>query len=249
LVLIQARQGGTRLPGKIAMMLGPKRMLDHVVDRVRATGLAWALCRPEDAPQVAEDDVLGRFHAMLTDLDPEGDAYDPILRVTADCPLLDHGLVRRALAIVSHSATFFDGGKYDLVGTDPAWDGLDVEIITRASLARAAMTARDPREREHVTLWLRRYGRCHIIALDGPSLRWSVDDQAGLDFVRAVFARCEHCLAGQPHRMRESKAGVRPIWDTHDVYGLHPNGAPEPMCCEAFDLLEARTGGEVYHSR
>jgi hypothetical protein len=171
-----------------------------------------------------------------------GVLYDPILRITADCPMLDTGLVRRALAM-------FESGEYDLVGTDPAWDGLDVEVIARPMLDHAAAAAIDPREREHVTLFLRRYGRCQIIALDGPPLRWSVDDQAGLDFVRAVFARCEHCLAGQPHRMRESKAGVRPIWDTHDVYGIHPNGAPEPMCCEAFDLLEERTGGDVYISR
>jgi spore coat polysaccharide biosynthesis protein SpsF (cytidylyltransferase family) len=242
LVLIQARSGGTRLPGKIYAFLGHQTMLKHVMDRVDATGMVWDVCRPEDCPGVAEDDVLGRFHARLTMLDPTGEVYDPILRVTADCPMLDHGLVRRALAI-------FQDGEYDLVGTDPAWDGLDIEVMARASLDYAARTARDPREREHVTLFTRRFGRCRPIVLDGPPLRWSVDDQAGLDFVRAVFERCEHCLAGQPHRMRESKAGVRPIWDTHDVYGLHPNGAPEPMACEAFDLLEERTGGPIYVSR
>jgi len=242
LILIQARVASTRLHNKINMQIGPKTMLEHVKARVRATGLPWALCRAEDWPTVDEADVLGRFHAMLTELDPEGEHYDPILRVTADCPMLDHGLVRRALAM-------FEDGIYTWVGTGAAWDGLDIEVISRAGLSHAHLRTQDPSEREHVTLFTRRTAYCRPILLDGPALRWSVDDQAGLDFVRAVFARCEHCLAGQPHRMRESKAGVRPIWDLHDVYGLHPNGAPEPMACEAFDLLESRTGGEVYISR
>jgi hypothetical protein len=155
--------------------------------------------------------------------------------------LLDTGLLRTVLAT-------FRAGYADLVATCPAWDGLDVEVIRRQALEMAHRRATEPREREHVTEWIKRYGGWEEIPLDGPALRFSVDLPEHLEFVREVFARCEHCRAGQPHRMRSSLAGIRPIWDIHDVYGLHESGAPEPLCCEAFDLLEAHTGGPIYVS-
>jgi spore coat polysaccharide biosynthesis protein SpsF (cytidylyltransferase family) len=244
LVLIQARDGGTRLPGKIHMLIEGRPMLAHVWSRVQATGLANALCRAEDWPEVAEEDVLGRFHAMLTELDPEGDHYDPIIRITADCPLLEGWLVHQALD--AYSTGQYAGRALDLCGTGPAWDGLDVEVFSRAALARAHAAAREPSDREHVTRWIRQHGLVDALPDPPLPLRFSVDDEAGLAFVRAVFAACEHCLGGVPHHTnaRGSIGGS----DRHICWDLHHLERGDLVECLAEPILRTRMGGEVYVS-
>lgn len=241
LILIQARENSTRFPRKIYELIGHKRMIDHVVDRVRLTGLKYALCRPQDWPAVKEEDVLGRFSALLENLDPGGDQYDPVVRVTADCPMLDPGIVSWVLGL------YRQHGNYALVGTSPAWDGLDVEVLSRRALARAHEAAWEPREREHVTLWTRRYGRCYEIPLEGSPLRWSVDDREGLEFVRAVFNTCVHCRDAVPHHTN-SRASIGGSADRQPVWDLHHLERGDLVECVAADLLMTRTGGPIYVS-
>jgi len=240
LILIQARTGSTRFPNKINQLIGSKRMIDHVIDRARKTGLKWMLAHSKDYPTVAEEDVLGRFYQALFEVDPEEDHYDPIIRCTADTPMLDPGLLLSVLAEFQH-------GHWDLVGTGPEWDGLDVEVISRRALARAHAATVEEDEREHVTRWLKRYGKYREIPLEGPALRWSVDDEEGLEFVRQVFATCEHCRAGVPRHTNSATsiggADRQPRWDLHH---LDRGDLAE---CTAFDLLKTRMGGPVYESR
>lgn len=231
LILIQARLGGTRFPGKVREPVGHTTMWGQVrfrVSHIAFTQMLWA----EDFPGLDENDVLGRFYEGI-----QRSEYDPIVRITADCPLIDPGLVRYALSLYV---------KYDInVFTDPSWDGTDVEVMDRKCLEEAHRNAVQPYEREHVTTWIRNHDPVVRIPLEGPALRWSVDTPEALEWVRTVYAACEHCASGQPHRFREG----RPIWDIHDVYGLHDGGAPEPMCCEAYDLLMERRQEEPYVSK
>jgi glutamate-1-semialdehyde 2,1-aminomutase len=71
-------------------------------------------------------------------------------------------------------------------------DGLDVEVFTMKALEEAAARARDPREREHVTPFLRESGEFTVENLahteDYSAERWTVDEAADLEVVRAVFA-------------------------------------------------------------
>lgn len=237
LALIQARTGSSRLPNKIHAMIGGRTMLDHVIRRVALAGLNYRVCMPEMYPHVKEEDVLGRFVACLAD-DPEG-RWDPIVRITADCPLIDPGI----LAVVV--GRYVDAPiPYGLVCTSPKYDGLDVEVFSRALLAHANTLAKDPKDREHPTRWMKFNTPYDEIGLKGKALRWSVDEYAHLEFVREVFRLCEHCAAGQPHRFRDGMLNTA----IHDVYGLHPNGAPEPMACEAWEVLEAHMQEEAYES-
>lgn len=239
LVLIQAREGGTRFPGKINQWIGSRRMWEHVAHRVRLSGLRYLVCRPEDWPEVPEEDVLGRFAAVMRLIDDLGEYYDPLIRITADCPLLDHGLLTGMLT------GYLVNGPEDLLETGPEWDGLDVQIFSAAMLWRAHEAAIEPSDREHVTPWMKRNGRSREVPLN-TTLRWSVDDSEGLEFVREVFRLCEHCEAGVPRHTNAS--GSIGGSDRHPIWDLHHLGRGDLAECQAFDLLKTRMGGPIYVS-
>jgi len=243
IILIQARTNSTRFPNKINQLIGSKRMIDHVIDRARKTGLKWMLAHSKDYPKVAEEDVLGRFHAALQAIDPEKDHYDPIVRITADCPMLDSGIVSQVLN------TYYSRPAHQpaYVGTGPEWDGLDVEVVSRALLARAHAVAVSPYYREHPTSWIWQCVGGMRIPLEGPALRWSVDDEEGLEFVRQVFERCPLCRTGVPHHT--NAAGSIGGTNRHPVFDLHHLERGDLAECLAYDLLMTRTGGPVYVSR
>ena len=122
LVVIQARLGPTRLPGKVLMDLGGKPVLQWVVERAQregypviVAGRAKDLGRtPSLAPSCGsfwwdgdENGVLGRFVAAVTwdggPMPPNAHIpYKPrptpaiVVRITADCPCLDPALIRQA---------------------------------------------------------------------------------------------------------------------------------------------------------
>jgi glutamate-1-semialdehyde 2,1-aminomutase/spore coat polysaccharide biosynthesis protein SpsF len=202
--IVQARMGSTRLPGKVLADVGGRPMLWHVVSRLRrarrvdAVGVATtvsaaddpvaAFCRDEGVPCVrgSEHDVLDRYRQAAHALGAE-----TVVRITADCPLLDPAVVDRVVDT-------FAAGEYDyacnvLRPTYP--DGLDVEVFSRAALERTWREAEGPAEREHVTVYLRSSGRFRVAPnvesepdLSGQGLRWTVDSPADLEFVRRVYA-------------------------------------------------------------
>lgn len=236
LVIIQARLNSKRLPSKIHADICGLSMLGHVVQRAsRIAPVVVAF--PKDTED--EDDVLSRY-ARVARANPDA---DPIIRVTGDCPMLDSGL---GLGLLER----FIQGQWDLLGTSPAFDGLDIEIFSRVALRNADMFAQSRRDREHVTPWMKRHLLYEEVSLRGPALRWSVDDAEGLEFVRAVFGACEECRAGTPHHTNSATSigGM----DRHLVLDLHQVDRPENrgglVECTAADILKTRMGGEVYES-
>ena len=182
LILIQARENSTRLPGKIKADLETPpgiSMLAHVCARANVLG-PFIIAMP--GPQEQEHDVLSRF-ARIAREHPDADAF---VRITADCPLLDVG-------VAAHVINLYRGGGHDFVGTTPEMDGLDVEVFSQTALLMADLNARGRYAREHLTRWMRRNLSPLLICLVDEPCRWSVDDSAGLAFVREVYRTCEHC--------------------------------------------------------
>lgn len=203
--IIQARMTSTRLPGKVLEDLGGAPLLGRVVERaLRATrinqvGVATT-DRASDDPVADfcreagircfrgdEHDVLDRYRQAAAAFGGE-----VIIRLTADCPLLDPAVIDRV--IEGFESADFDYASNTVKPTFP--DGLDTEVFTRRALETAWRDAALPSEREHVTpfIWKRpEQFRIHSIEqpVDLSALRWTVDDAADLDFVRAVFARLE----------------------------------------------------------
>lgn len=199
--IIQARMASTRLPGKVLANVCGKPMLYYVVSRVQqAHTLDLVVIATSDH---SEDDVIERFCETIHvdcfrgSLDDVLDRYyraaerfeaDAIVRLTADCPLLDPMVIDKVVR------TFLDG-RFDYVanGMPPTYpDGLDTEVFARGALVRAWREAKLPSEREHVTPFLYnnptmfRLGRVRF-ARDLSKMRWTVDEPQDLDLIRRIF--------------------------------------------------------------
>jgi glutamate-1-semialdehyde 2,1-aminomutase/spore coat polysaccharide biosynthesis protein SpsF len=201
IAFIQARMGSTRLPGKVLMDIGGKPMVTRVVERVRRARAvsdvvlltssekaddhlaAYAAANSIPLFRGSEVDVLDRFHAAAA-LFPA----DAIVRITADCPLIDPETIDRV--VNEFVAADADYATNVLVPSYP--DGLDVEVIKASALAAAWKEAGKQSEREHVTSYIRnseRFCRRNVKCATGDFSRerWTVDDADDLLFVRAVY--------------------------------------------------------------
>jgi spore coat polysaccharide biosynthesis protein SpsF (cytidylyltransferase family) len=202
-VIVQARMGSSRLPGKVLKRLGDESVLWHVLHRCRAIrGIDSVCCAVSDSPDSdpvaeeaercaatvvrgAEQDVLARYDQAATTV-----GADIVMRVTSDCPLIDPEVCAQVLGLLTDRD--LDYACNNMPPTFPR--GLDCEGFTAAALARAASAARDPYEREHVTPWLRAQPGIRRANLEGPGggaaeMRWTLDYPEDLDFFRALFAK------------------------------------------------------------
>lgn len=201
-VVLQARTGSTRLPGKVLAELGGTTMLGFLLDRLAP--LPWPvvvatsdLDQDDAVATVAADhrvrvvrgpeqDVLARYRIALDETGAE-----VIVRLTADCPLLDPALVEEVVA--AQADTDADYASNTIVRCFP--DGLDAEAITADALRVADAEATDPEDREHVTpfVWRRpnRFAVTQVVTAPPRGLeRWTVDTPDDLARVREVVAAC-----------------------------------------------------------
>jgi spore coat polysaccharide biosynthesis protein SpsF (cytidylyltransferase family) len=210
LAIVQARTGSSRLPGKVLADIEGRPMLWYVVHRLQQSKLVdevvvatpWseedlaihALCESWGVRCFAaatDNDVLSRYMEVAAACG----APDWVVRVTADCPLIDPALVDLGLAAIGND----DQLEYcSNVHPDRHFpDGLDFEVLSWDLLTWLFNTARGA-DREHVTSLYRRGEDDPLPAsfryvfapdLDLASLRWTVDTAEDLAFVREVFHR------------------------------------------------------------
>lgn len=203
--VVQARTGSTRLPNKVLADVGGLPMLAFQLRRLapltRSSGLSLVVATSDqdaDDPitALAEDegvdvfrgselDVLDRFDAALS-----AHPADHIVRLTADCPLVDPDVVHIVLDL--HQRVRADYTSNTLVRTFP--DGMDVEVLTARALRAAAAQATEPVEREHVTPFVyRRPSRFLIAQQTTPEAagaeRWTIDRAEDLAWLRDVVGR------------------------------------------------------------
>jgi spore coat polysaccharide biosynthesis protein SpsF len=201
--IVQARMTSTRLPGKILADLAGAPMLERQLSRMRrATTLDDVMIatttNATDDPVIAlcerlgistfrgsEEDVLSRYVGAAA-----SSQADVVVRVTADCPLLDGDVVDRVVRTLHAEGT--DYASNTLTRSYPR--GLDVEALTRDALERTVMAATSKAAREHVTWFIHTespdsFTRSSVASdVDGSDLRWTVDTPADLAMVRAVYA-------------------------------------------------------------
>jgi len=140
----------------------------------------------------SECDVLDRFYQAARHHNG-----DPILRITADCPLVDPSLIQSLIEL-------YRGGTYDHVGVatgagaagmeqDSRFpDGMDGECFSLPALERAWREATDPRDREHVTryMWInRQLFRCgNLVSHKSyPKVRLTVDHRDDYLLVTKIY--------------------------------------------------------------
>ena len=201
-VIIQARMGSSRMPGKTMSDLCGKPMLAHVLYRaqqipaVEFVGIATTTNRMDDIiARFAEDegvpvirgselDVLDRFYHAAREW-----GLSVIVRVTPDCPLLDPQVSGRVLKRFADGESLLD---YVSNISPPSFpDGLDTEVFSFGALEKAWSEAQLASEREHVTVYFSKHPELfHMTNVasdtDDSGHRWTVDYPRDLEFVRAV---------------------------------------------------------------
>jgi spore coat polysaccharide biosynthesis protein SpsF len=202
-VIVQARYGSTRLPGKVLKTLGGTTVLQHVLRRCKMIPSAdLVICatttgnrenaiaeiaRTEgvDVFRGSETDVLSRYHGAA-----EAVGADIVMRVTSDCPLIDPLICDRVIELLKAKRADFTCNNMP-----PSWPhGLDCEAFTISALSAAHQNAVKEYDREHVTPWIRRNEGLRRLNLprEGSArheLRWTLDYPEDFDFFKAVFER------------------------------------------------------------
>lgn len=214
--MIQARMGSTRMPGKVLTLSAGKTFLEHTVDRLRYAKTLGSIViltstLPQDEPiadlaevigvpvfRGSESDVLDRYYKAAQQF-----GVDHIVRITADCPLIDPRIVDEVVGFAVRHYGEFDlvTNRYPL--TFP--DGMDVDAVPFASLERAAREAKTPAQREHVIPWFWETGqRFHNVESSRNlfrSHRWTVDYPEDAALVKAIFEALDR--RGEPFSMQD----------------------------------------------
>lgn len=229
-VVIQARSSSTRLPGKVLRRLGDRSVLGWVVRAARAAeGVATVVVATSQDPEddaVAEearrhgagvvrgplDDVLARF-LLACDRYPA----DAVVRLTADCPLLDPALLTQLVALW-RSQPDLDYVSTTLVRTLPR--GFDAELVRVPVLRDQARQPSGP-HREHVTCGVyadpQRYACAGLVVAPGADdLRVTLDTEEDWALLEALVAE----LGGRPAGWR---AVVRVLRERTDLAALNAN--------------------------
>jgi len=165
LVVVQARTGSSRLPGKVLLPVAGAPVLVRMLERVLAARTRFELVVATTGR--SEDDGLAelvrRFGARVfrghpTDLldrhyrAARAARAEVVVKIPSDCPLVDPAAIDGVLG-----AFLSDPGRYDFVSNlhPPSWpDGNDVEVMSFAALEQAHRSASARHEREHTTPFL-----------------------------------------------------------------------------------------------
>ena len=203
-VILQARTGSSRLPGKVLADLSGRPMIAFLVERLRrcaaidqlilaTTDLLQDDCLAELGERLglivvrgSQKDVLSRFVLAAKSTDAK-----VLVRITGDCPFVDPVLLGDMIhEFNDRKVDYFSNCEFS---TYP--DGLDVEIFTRSSLMLANDNCVDSVMREHVTPWIKESNlfRKDIkkYSINCSHLRWTVDEPEDLQVIRAVVDHFE----------------------------------------------------------
>jgi spore coat polysaccharide biosynthesis protein SpsF len=127
-----------------------------------------------------------------------------VVRVTADCPLIDPAESDRVVRELRERAGEADYASNVRRRTYPR--GLDTEAFYRDVLDRMDRRGRSTPSREHVTWYLHREQpslfSIHSVedAQDNSDLRWTVDTPADLAMVRRLYADLDLGSSVRPYR-------------------------------------------------
>jgi len=204
-LIMQARLGSTRLPGKVLKEILPGRtMLDLTIERLkgcrRTAEIVIAVAEGskndpvDEAARTAgaavfrgpEEDVLGRYLGAARRF-----AAELVVRVTSDNPLIDPSTIDLHIERMQrclHRADFVS----NMIRPSFPY-GVAVEVMPIDTLERMDRLSTTPYLREHVTTLA--YERPELFAIeevsddcDRSAMRWTVDYPEDLEFVRTIFS-------------------------------------------------------------
>jgi spore coat polysaccharide biosynthesis protein SpsF (cytidylyltransferase family) len=201
-VMIQARTGSSRLPGKVLSRIENKNMIWHVINRTKkiksvqqialittdkkSDQILLDIAKEEDIIGFTGDEknVLNRHYQCALKI-----TADPIIRITSDCPVVDFSLVEDMLQ-------FFLTHNYDYVSNihPPTYpDGLDIEIFSFQTLEKTSFGAKLKSEKEHVTPYIHKHPELFNIFNfenneDLSHIRLTVDEKEDLELIQNLYS-------------------------------------------------------------
>jgi spore coat polysaccharide biosynthesis protein SpsF len=199
--IVQARLSSSRLPKKVLLPLAGKPVLWHVLNRLQycrnINTVVLATSEEKEDRQLKKiadelniptffgslNDVLSRYYHAARKY-----RLDNVVRITADCPVIDPGIVDEVVE------KFIRGG-YDYYGLDGQFpDGLDVTVYSFRALETAFNEAKLPSEREHVggTAFFRKNGNRFRTGgykkfRNRQNFRWTLDEARDYEFIKRIY--------------------------------------------------------------
>ena len=204
-IIIQARTGSTRFPGKVLKKIsGNKSVLNFQIERllqvfnnkqifIATTKLKSdkKICNLASNIKIkffcgSKNDLLKRYFDCAKKYRVKN-----IVRITSDCPLVDPYLIKEMIK------TFFKRKIDYIANTLPISrstypDGSDIEIFKFKALKKINKLTKNKSDREHVTnfFWKNeKLFKCHIIGLKKnlSSYRFCIDYKNDLTVIREII--------------------------------------------------------------
>jgi spore coat polysaccharide biosynthesis protein SpsF len=208
LILIQARIGSKRLRGKVLKKILGKPILWHIIERLKkiknkrivvATSKKREnlkiinFCKKNKVEYFAgnEKNVLDRFYQASKKFKAHN-----IIRITADCPLIDAKIIKKLIQYYFSSR--FDhvgiatGAGVNNIKTKKFPDGMDAECFKFSALEKAWLYAKKTSDKEHVTPYIWKRKKKFKIGILTPKKnfsdhRWTLDTIEDLKFIKTIY--------------------------------------------------------------
>ena len=223
LIAIQAKSNSPSFSQKIYQLIGQKMVIQHVVDAAKSAKLyverlsnknpitcdvailypkgdsqifttCKSICTLVEAPTSDESDVLSRFVKAM-----EVTKSDYIVRLTSDCPLvLDFVISKHINTCVLNNLDYvtnvFNNFRF-------AFDGLDVEVLSKKAITWLKENAQSDLDKEHVTRLIQtkfpQELKCGFVThkLDTSGVHLSLDSIDDLERIRNYYHEREYKLS------------------------------------------------------
>ncbi len=201
LLIIQARMGSTRLPGKVLKTIKGVALLEIQNQRIKKSKLVDEIIIATTTN--IEDDAIEAFCAEKNILCSRGSHWDVlsryynaaipyqptnVIRVTSDCPLHHFSVIDFVINEYLKSGNDYFSNS----NNEPHFleDGFDVEVFSFKALETAYHEAKLLSEREHVTPYIKNSGKftCGWKKYnDSYQFKLSVDSQEDFNAVETIF--------------------------------------------------------------
>jgi len=199
IIIVQARQTSQRLPNKTIKKIGKFSICEIINKRLSKSKLSskviFAIPKNKKNEKLkkhlikikaevfsgSEENVLKRYFFAAKKFKANN-----IIRVTADCPLIEGKLIDEMIKI-------FNKGKFDYINNaKPPYfsDGFDIEVFNFKSLKIAYNNVLSKAEKEHVTLHFKKnpkFKKKIFNQLNNYNAKLSIDDTNDLKNIKRIF--------------------------------------------------------------
>ena len=202
-IIVQARTGSTRLPGKILKKVLGRTLLECQIERLKKISLADDLVIATTTKKAdnqivdlvknlgvkyyrgSEEDVLSRYYEAA-----KKNNADLIIRITSDSPLNDPEIIDYIIKFYLDNQSKFDFVTVKLKKTLPS--GVGAEVFPFHVLEQAHFDAGTQPEREHVSPYI--YLNPQIFRIGNFEIdqdlslhRWSLDEQDDFILIEKII--------------------------------------------------------------